>query len=65
MTLDELIATLTELRGTSEKTGKLKVKVNCPVAGVDCWFHDDMISVVVSSKVGATEIVRIQGGIGA
>lgn len=64
MTLDELIAALVELRGTSEKTGKLPIKLTCPVAAVNCWIHDDGIS-VVHSEMDPTKFVRIEGGIGA
>ena len=63
MTLDELIAKLTSLRGDSDANGKLKVKLNCTVANVDCWVHDDMVRIEEREERG--KVVIMEGGFGA
>ena len=67
MSLDELIAALTQIRDGHELlVGTYTVVVNCPMPHIDCWLTADNIKIKPPEKPSeGSPIIVIEGGIGA
>lgn len=65
MSLDELIAKLSGLRGESYERGQMKVFVTAPVVEVHCWLHAEDIVVSQDEANGGKPTVILNGGFGA